>query len=130
VAFVLLDSTVLIDYLRGRPVVDRVDGLERVGDTPITTAVNVEEVVRGLKPSEAEDAASLFLGLEIASMGRAEGWQAGAWRREYAGRGVTLSQADCLVAATASTRGATLATGNPRHFPMQEIVVEHWPVGE
>lgn len=129
-AVILLDSTVMIDYLRGRPVVDRLEGLERVGDTPITTAVNVEEVVRGLRPSEAQDAASLFLGLEIAAMGRAEGWQAGAWRREYAGRGVTLSQADCLVAATALARGAILATGNPRHFPMEDIVVEHWPVGE
>lgn len=129
-ALVLLDSTVLIDYLRGRAVVDRVDDLERVGDTPITTAINVEEVVRGLRPSEAEEAASLFLGLEITPIRRAEGWQAGAWRREFAGRGVTLSQADCLVAAAARFSGATLATGNPRHFPMDGIVVEHWPVGE
>ena len=26
--------------------------------------------------------------------------------------------------------GANLATGNPRHFPMVEVTVEHWPTGE
>jgi hypothetical protein len=26
--------------------------------------------------------------------------------------------------------GARLATGNPKHFPMPELEVEHWPVGE
>ena len=37
---------------------------------------------------------------------------------------------DCLVAAAAHAAAAVLATGNPRHFPMTEIEVEHWPVGE
>lgn len=129
-AFVLLDTTVLIDYLRGRPVSARVDHLEEVGDTPITTAINVEEVVRGVLPGEADAAASLFRGLMVVSIGEAEGWQAGVWRGEHAGRGVTLSQADCLVAAAAHACGATLATGNPRHFPMPGVVVEHWPVGQ
>ena len=46
---------------------------------------------------------------------------------DYAVQGVTLSQADCLVAA-AVTVGACLATGNPRDFPMAELTVEHWPV--
>ena len=44
-------------------------------------------------------------------------------------RGVTLSQADCLIAAAAMGAGAMLATGNPVHFPMKELVLEHWPVG-
>jgi predicted nucleic acid-binding protein len=63
-------------------------------------------------------------------LGGAEGERAGIWRREYARRGVTLSQADCLVAATAFRVGATLATGNVRDYPMDEIPVEHWPVGK
>ena len=48
----------------------------------------------------------------------------------FAARGTTLSQADCLIAAAAYATAAVLATGNPRHFPMTEIEVEHWPVGE
>lgn len=125
----LLDSTVLIDYLRGRPVADRVDALEGTGDSPCTTAINVEEVARGLRPSEVDAADGLFRGLDVLPIGRVEGWLAGAWRRDHAARGVTLSQADCLVAAVAFSRGATVATGNPRHFPMPALRVEHWPVG-
>ena len=49
-------------------------------------------------------------------------------RRDFARRGVTLSQADCLAAAAAVAVGARLATGNPKNFPMPEVVLEHWPV--
>jgi predicted nucleic acid-binding protein len=52
------------------------------------------------------------------------------WRREFAGRGVTLWQADCLVAATALVHHAALVTGNPKDFPIPGLDVEHWPVGE
>ncbi len=126
---VVLDTTVLIDYLRGRAVVDRVTILRRRGDVALTTAVNVEEVVRGLRPDEEAAAGVLFDGLTIVPLGRSEGRQAGAWRRTFARRGVTLSQADCLIAAAAHAVAAVLATGNPAHFPMSDVTLEHWPVG-
>jgi predicted nucleic acid-binding protein len=61
---------------------------------------------------------------------RAEAERAGHWRREFAARGVTLSQADCLIAASAVGVDARLITANPTAFPMGELMVEHWPVGE
>lgn len=126
----VLDSTVLIDHLRGRPATVRIAALRAAGDVAGTTAVNIEEIVRGLRPSETEAARSLFSGLLILRIGRRVGWQAGQWRREFAGRGITLWQADCLIAATAFLHGATLATGNPKDFPMPGLAVEHWRVGE
>jgi predicted nucleic acid-binding protein len=130
-AAVLLDTTVVIDLLRGRPEAARqLRALRGAGDTPYVCAVNVEETVRGLKPRELASARALFAGLRIGALGAAEGWQAGAWRREFAQRGRTLSQGDCLVAAAALSLGGRLATGNPRDFPMQGITVAHWPVGE
>ena len=126
---VVLDTTVLIDYLRGRPVVGRVETLRRRGDVALTTAINVEEVVRGLRPGEETAARALFDGLGIVSLGRAEGHQAGEWRRTFAKSGVTLSQADCLIAAATRAVAAVLATGNPDHFPMSDVTVEQWPVG-
>lgn len=126
---VLLDTTVLIDVLRGRAgTVERLTALRSADDMPYTSAVNVEEVVRGLRGTEVERARLLFEGLRIAPLGADEGVRAGTWRREYARRGVTLAQADCLIAAAASAVGARLATGNPKHFPMRDLVVEHWPV--
>ena len=92
-------------------------------------AVSVEEVFRGLRPGEEEVAHRLFSALVTADLGAPEGELAGTWRRQFARRGRTLSQADCLVAAAAVGAGARLATGNPKDFPMRELVVEHWPAG-
>jgi predicted nucleic acid-binding protein len=126
----LLDTTVLIDYLRAAPAADRVEEIVDRGDVLCTTAINVEEVVRGLRRRETPAAESLFEGLIVVPLGAREGWQAGTWRREFGARGVMLSQADCLIASAALTAGATLATGNPADFPMRQIAVEHWPEGQ
>ena len=126
----LLDTTVLIDHLRGRPAVQRLRELRERGDVPATTAINVEEVYRGLHPEELERARLLFDGLRIHPLGLREGRIAGEWRRRFAARGRTLAQADCLIAAAAHSAGAVLVTGNPKDFPMEEIRIEHWPVGE
>lgn len=125
----VLDSTVLIDFLRGRPAVERVRALRARGDTAATTAINVEEIVRGLRPAETEAARRLFRGLVVLEVASPEAWQAGTWRRENSARGVTLFQADCLVAATAHLAGGVLVTGNPKDFPMPDVQIEHWPVG-
>ena len=129
-AAVLIDTTVVIDLLRGRPeAVARLRAMRTAGDSPYVCAVNVEETARGLRADELEPARMLFSALRIAPLGGSEGWQAGEWRRGFAARGVTLSQADCLVAAAAQVVGARLATGNPKDFPMEELQVEHWPAG-
>jgi predicted nucleic acid-binding protein len=126
---ILLDTTVLIDALRGRAAADELRALRRAGDAAYLCAVNVEELVRGMRRGEERLVARLLNGLRLAPLGRAQGEMAGAWRRELAERGVTLSQADCLVAAAAVGVRARLATGNPDDFPMQGVTVEHWPVG-
>lgn len=128
-ARVLFDTTVLIDALRGRPAAGRIRRLRSGGDVGYVCAVNVEEVVRGLRPSESDLALRLVWGLRLAPLTHAEGAQAGDWRRSYARVGTTLAQADCLIGAAAVAVGARLATGNPKHFPMPELDVEHWPVG-
>lgn len=125
----LLDSTVLIDYLRGRAAVARVDGLLSRGEYFATTGINVEEITRGLRAGEESAVGKLLDGLRVVPIGRGEGSRAGHWRREFAAKGVTLGQADCLIAAAAVSIGAPLATGNPRDFPMPDLTVEHWPVG-
>jgi len=126
----LLDSTVLIDFLRGRTAAgDAIERRLRHGETLLTTGINVEEVVRGLRPPERPATTALFDGLIVVPIGRAEGWKAGQWRADFAARGITLSQADCLIAAVAFALGATLATGNPRDFPIDGLSIEHWPVG-
>jgi hypothetical protein len=129
-ANVLLDTTVAIDLLRAAP--DAVTWLRRVqaaGDTPFVCAVTAEEVTVGLRPREREAAAELFEGLVPAPLAIAEGRLAGWWRRRFRIRGRTLSQGDCLIAASAVSIQARLATGNPKDFPMKDVDVEHVPSG-
>jgi predicted nucleic acid-binding protein len=129
VAELLVDTTVLIDALRGRAAADRLRELRGEGSPPYVCAINVEEVWRGIKPGEERAVKRLLGALRIAPLGRAEGERAGRWRARFAASGTTLGQADCLIAAAALGVGARLATGNPRDFPMQELAVEHWPTG-
>jgi predicted nucleic acid-binding protein len=128
---VLLDTTVVIDLLRGREgAARRLRELRDSGDSAHVCAITVEETVRGLRPRERDGARDLFGGLRMVALGEREGWQAGEWRRVQAGRGRALAQADCLVAAAALSIGGRLATGNPKDFPMAELAVAHWPAGE
>lgn len=93
-------------------------------------AISVEEIWRGVRDGEELAARRLFRGARLAPLGVAEGELAGTWRRSLARQGVTIHQADCLVAAAAVGVGAELATGNPADFPMLENKLQHWPVGE
>jgi predicted nucleic acid-binding protein len=92
--------------------------------------ISVEEIWRGLRGGEEATARRLFRGLRLAPLGLTEGIRAGEWRREFSRRGITIHQSDCLIAAAAVGVGAALATGNAEDFPMPELVVEPWPVGE
>jgi len=125
----LLDTTILIDYLKGTSVRERVNAFAQTNDFVCTTAINVEELYRGLRPKELKAAERLIEGLAVVPLGAVEGRRAGTWRREFAAKGFTLSQPDCLIAAAAWSSGAVLATGNPKDFPFKEVTVENWPSG-
>ncbi|HMI32521.1 MAG TPA: hypothetical protein VK499_00140 [Propionibacteriaceae bacterium] len=68
-------------------------GLRASGDVPATTAINVEEIGRGLHTDETEAARRLFSGLIILPIDSRAAWQAGMWRRNFAARGVTCVKA-------------------------------------
>jgi predicted nucleic acid-binding protein len=101
--------------------------LRRAGIEPWVSVISIEEIWRGVRPSEEPLVHRFFNGLRLAPLGLAEGVRAGTWRREYAEQGITLYQADCLIAAAALGVGATLATANVDDFPMTEVAVELWP---
>ncbi len=104
--------------------------MRRKGDEPWVCVISVEEIWRGIHDREAPFVRRLFRGLRLAPLGTAEGERAGTWRRDLAAKGVTVHQADCLIAAAAVGIDADLATGNPADFPMLTTQLQHWPVGE
>ena len=84
---VLLDTTALIDALRGRPAAARIRQLRGAGDRPYTCAINVGELFRGVKPSEEASVTRLLNGLRVAPLGRIQG------NRQGSGGGNLLSAA-------------------------------------
>lgn len=126
---IVLDTTVLIDALRGYPVVERIRELRRSRSQLWVTPISIEEIWRGLRPGEETSARQLIDALLLVPIDRTVAQTAGRWRRDFAETGITLHQADCLIAAATSAVDGRLATGNPADFPMSDLVVEHWPVG-
>ena len=118
----LLDTTVLVDYLRDKNV--SVKYLEGMGaeDHLLISAVTVAELyagVRGVK--ELAKLESLLSAFDIVPVDRAIAAKGGLYRRDY-GPGHGTGLADALIAASAAVRLATLVTLNKRHFVMLDKV--------
>lgn len=112
----LLDSNVLIDYLRGRD--KAVKYLESRTEDLVVSAVTVAELHAGARNQKEKEALVEFLTAfgvfpvcaDIAS-------QAGAYRAQY-GKSHGVDLIDALIAATAARREIPLVTCNRKHFPM------------
>ncbi|MBI2912277.1 MAG: PIN domain-containing protein [Chloroflexi bacterium] len=120
----LLDSDAVIDYLKSVPAsVALLQDLDARGEFLCLCSVVVAEVWSGLRPDLREATGRRLRLLEFLATGPEEAAQAGQWRYDYARQGVTLATTDALIAATAHAHGATVVTGNVRHYPMDEVRV-------
>ena len=117
----LLDTDVLIDYLRGQH--EAVVFLEREVDQLMVSAVTVAELFQGVREGrervQLSTTLSAFATLpltdEIAEL-------AGLMRRDYRDT-LGCGLADCMIAATALHHELRLATLNAKHFGMLKDVI-------
>ena len=120
----LLDTTVLIGYLRGtEDVSPTLLQLLSEGHTLATSCVNVAEVERGLRPRERRQGEALTDRLRFLVTNREAARRAGRYQADWARRGRTIHTADALVAGTARAHGAVLVTHNVADFPMTDVRV-------
>ncbi len=119
----LLDTDVLVDYLRGRR--KAAAYLEGRPEHLIISAITVAELYAGVREGEESQKLTQFLGaFEIIPLDAAIAQKGGLYRRDYGpGHGVGL--ADALIAATAALQQARLVTLNAKHFPMLEVEVPY-----
>ncbi|MFD1470171.1 type II toxin-antitoxin system VapC family toxin [Hymenobacter caeli] len=112
----LLDSDVLIDYLRQRPQVTAY--LEALTAAPVLSAITVAELFSGVRDGQERTLLeALVASVQILSVEEQVATQAGLTRRQY-WTSHRLALPDVLIAATALVHNATLVTLNAKHFPM------------
>ncbi|MBC7590168.1 MAG: PIN domain-containing protein [Salinibacterium sp.] len=113
---VFLDTSVLIDFLRGRHEAIRVIGALVV--PPLSSEICRVELLQGLRESEHADAAALASLIEWIPVVEPISIRAGElgrrWRPSHSGIGA----ADLIIASTAELTGASFLTLDVRHFPM------------
>jgi predicted nucleic acid-binding protein len=118
----LLDTSILIDVLRGRKGRSAMlAGLVRAGHALSTTSLNIAEVYAGLRAHEEAATEAFLSSLECheltGSTGRSAGKLVSAWRQ----KGRTLELPDTLIAAACIENNCVLVTDNGRDFPMPEV---------
>ncbi|QBI20224.1 type II toxin-antitoxin system VapC family toxin [Egibacter rhizosphaerae] len=116
---VLLDTSVLVDHLRGRE--EARQALRRAlshGEPLTASVVTKVEVLAGMRASEEEATRTLFRAVEWIAVddGIAEraGQMANRFLRSHSG----VDPNDYIIAATAEQLEAQLWTRNLKHFPM------------
>lgn len=114
---ILLDTTVLIDVLRGRAEVRReLAGLVAEGKALATSVVNIAEVYAGMRVGEEAGTEAFLSGLEVLPVTEAIARGAGKMKADGARAGRTYSLADMLIAATALEHAARVMTWNRKDF--------------
>jgi len=130
VANYLLDTTVIIDCLRGtKETVDFLTQIASDGSVVGCCAINIAEVYAGMREHEGELTQKFLDSLEYYEVTRNLAELAGEYKREYGGKGITLSLSDVIIAAVAISNSLTLVTDNLRHYPMPDLNIKRIEAG-
>lgn len=117
----ILDTTFLVDLLRGDPeVADLARELDERG-SPVVTAITVMELIEGAALADVPDRSrdrvhELLSGLTTASFDSRAGARAGTVSAELSERGEQIEIPDVVIAAVALERGESVLTRNTAHF--------------
>src|SRR5438105_271244 len=116
-AKILLDSDVIIEWLRGhQPFAEQISKMMEEHAELFWTPVSVAEIFAGVRKGEEAAIANLFLLLEPVSITADTGQKAGSYLKSY-DKSHGLELGDALIAACSATHGLDLWTLNKRHYP-------------
>lgn len=118
---ILIDTDVLIEYLRGNEaVVRKLTDLYNNGEKLCYSPVTRTEIIAGLRKGEEEITSSLFSLMECFDIGEETGHKAGEYMKKFRSSH-TVEIADALIAATVHDQDVSLWTFNKKHYPMKDI---------
>ena len=111
---VIIDTDILIDFLRGKQQAKDVLDSFSEDDIPCCSVITVAEIRAGMHPGEESDTMSLLNSLEHLVIDKEIALLAGKLKQETVDRHLELD--DCFIAAAALHYRATLLTHNPKHY--------------
>lgn len=114
----LVDTSVLIDYLRGHQQAAAVLERARAAGPLQASEITRLEVLAGMRPDEEDPTRSLLSVFVWHPVDADVAQDAGALGRHWLPSHHAIDSADLAIAATAIRTGAPLLTRNVRHFPM------------
>jgi predicted nucleic acid-binding protein len=115
---VLVDTSVIIDYLRGDAGAETILERERARGPLHASEITRLEVLAGVRESEAGGTRALLSTLIWHSVDAIVAERASELGRTWLPSHQSIDGADLAIAATAIIMEATLLTRNVRHFPM------------
>lgn len=115
---ILVDSDVLIAHLRGDERARDWLRATRRKEQLVTSVVCVAEITGGMRSAERTAVWRLLSALGPVPVTELIAQRAGELMRQYRRSHSGIGLGDYLIAATAETQSAHLATLNVRHFPM------------
>ncbi|HEY7131939.1 MAG TPA: PIN domain-containing protein [Candidatus Limnocylindrales bacterium] len=121
----LLDTTFVIDHLRGRPeAVSRLRRLVELGDVAFVNDVVCAEAWTGAPGDDDPALTTLLQFLEFIAAGPDHARTAGRWRARSKASGHDIGVADALIAACADANQAAVLTRNVDDFSRTPVPVE------
>lgn len=120
---IVVDTSVLIDHLRGRENARKalrqaVEDGQRVSASVLTKV----EVTAGMRSAERNAVSTLFRAIEWLPVTDPIADDAGVLARHYRRSHQAIDVVDYVIAATARSHGADVWTLNVKHFPMFEDI--------
>ena len=116
---IVLDTDILINFLRGR---ERERGfLSFLIDqaTLYCSVITIAEIFAGMREQERKKTEEFLDSFNIIEVTKEIAEKAGTYKNRTKSQNLELD--DCLIAASAQSIGAILATGNTKHYPMADI---------
>lgn len=115
---VLVDTSVLIDFLRGHPGAQSLLEDERLRAPLHASEITRLEVLAGMRAKEESSTKTLLEVFTWHPVDREIAERAGALGRTWLASHGSIDSADLAIAATALVTGSNLVTCNVKHFPM------------
>ena len=116
---IVFDTDIIINFLRGREEA-RTFISSFIGEATLyCSVITVAEIFAGMREQERKKTEELLDSLNIIEVTKEIAEKAGSYKNRIKSHHLELD--DCLIAASAKSIEAILATGNIKHYPMTDI---------